>query len=89
MHSGNGTSVQMGNLGLAESTPTNTEIAINQNTATTHCSLWRGGFLIITTQSLTCPRARKKDPSSLRRFISDNFERRRNGCVFMVNLHRE
>jgi hypothetical protein len=36
---------EIGDLGLAESTPTNTEIIINQNTATTHCSLWRGGFL--------------------------------------------
>jgi hypothetical protein len=35
---------EIGDLGLAESTPTNTEITINQNTATTHCSLWRGGF---------------------------------------------
>ena len=47
------------------------------------------GFLIITTQPLTCPRARKKDPSSFHRFISDNFERRCNGCVFMGNLQRE
>jgi hypothetical protein len=35
---------EIGDLGSLESTATNTEIIINQNTATTHCSLWRGGF---------------------------------------------
>jgi hypothetical protein len=39
---------EIGDLGLAESTPTNTEITINQKTRPPLILvLWRGGFLIM------------------------------------------
>jgi hypothetical protein len=73
---------EIGDLGLAESTPTNTEIIINQNTATTHCSLWRGGFFNYEELNLNaCPLARKKDGSSFTAAFSDNFAMRGYGLI--------
>jgi hypothetical protein len=72
----------IGNLGLAESTPTNTEITINQKHG--HHSLQFMAWWFFNHEELNpnaCPLARKKDGSSFYRSIFDNFAMRGYGLI--------
>jgi hypothetical protein len=73
---------EIGNLGLAESTPTNTEITINHKHG--HHSLQFMAWWFFNHEELnlnTCPPARKKDGSSFTAAFSDNFAMRGYGLI--------
>ena len=73
---------EIGDLGLAESTPTNTEIIINKKHG--HHSLQFMAWWFFNHEELNpnaCPLARKKDGSSFTAAFFDNFAMRGYGLI--------